>query len=135
MQDMDKILGNGNITVKLGDETFTLVTFGPWLLGELTAYIRELRRHEIAANAKDMGIKDIKEIKKLTSSPIADNEFDEYTKQPEVMTELIRLSLTVNHPDFDRKKLATLSYEQLKEISDKISPNISEKKTSNPPTI
>ncbi len=93
MADMDTTLGVVNRTVKLDGKTYPVTPMGPFLLGEIVAYIKELRRKEIANNARDMRMTDLGEVYKLTSKRLTEDELNTYMEQPEVARMLIWFSL------------------------------------------
>ena len=93
MADMDTTLGIVNRAVKLNSETYEVTPMGPFLLGEIVAYIKELRRKEIANNARDMRMTDLDEVYKLTSKGLSEDELNTYMEQPEVARMLIWFSL------------------------------------------
>ncbi len=117
MAGIDEVLGIGNRQVKLNGDTYEVTPMGPFLLGEIVAFIKELRRKEIASNAGDMGITDLGEVTKLTSKELTEDELNSYMEQPEVARMLIWFSLRNGNKELTFAKLSKLvTIENMTEI-------------------
>ncbi len=81
--------------VIIGGINYKMGLIGPWILGQVINWLKDKRRKEVIADAKEVGITDLKVIFDMTSRPLSRDDIDEGMREPDAKLKMVYFALKI----------------------------------------